>query len=393
MLPNQRNIETVAVGNTTTELKLVLDADGTTPYVLATHKKAPVRIVRGAPGDVGYWSSDTIKWSSSLNLGPVASYAAAALDKWTIANINTVVDGSNPARELNLRVWPVGLSSIEWQRLINTGHFYQLHATQSAIKVATEFASILDANYKNQREHGSGGLRAYVTTSGVGATAVTGATQAFFVENTKAVLILGAGMDIGELEPGGVLIDEENGISYGIASVSGSATAINIVLTSSVVMTTGTPTAPKVITKAVVDDTSAIEAASIVIEATANKWELGQYNWEATRLQLTTAGMGPATYSAMASEGNGNYQQVADREWFSKGNEGKPMRLNAMAPVKQPYLHTLSTVNYVTYSLQFTHDMLEPLGQPNNSPKSIYIAEATGATALHGLLEDFVLQA
>ena len=401
MLPNQRNIELMIVdpGAASTRIKLINDSLGTDYTDVATDgPKAPVRLVRGVPGDVDYLSSDVIIWNEKLLSVERAAYAVATEDKWTLANINTVVDGSNPARELNLRVWPLGLSSIEFQRLKNTGHFKQLDATQSAVLVASEFAQILDANYQKNRYNGSMGLHAYVVT-GAG-SAITGTTPtATFKEGVKSVAIeaAAADLDVAEFEPGGAIVDVENGITYLIASAVQGATAASVTVTlqQPAVKSSGTPTAPTIFDKATIDNTSTIAPASIVLEATANKFDVGQYNWEKTRLNVTTYGMGPVTYTTMAHEGIGMGEQVAEREWFLKGNEGRPFRTaGGIAPYNPSTLVTNLTETYDMLYWRFSHDMLEALGQPNNSPKliSLALANSTHAIALKTKIDGYISQ-
>lgn len=376
MIPNQRNIELVAVGNTQTILKLVLDSDGVTAW---SSGKAPVRIVRGAPGEANYWSSDVIKWAPGMTLTPIGANAPGVEDKWTLPSINSIVDGDNPARELNLRVWPVGLSSIDWQRMINTGHFLELAATRSPILVATEFASILSLDYKNQREHQSGGLIAYATSSETGSKAVTGA--ATFTENSKTFVI---DTNVGAVVAGDYL-EGASGAIYRIASINGLVGELDTVAVKT------EAAAALAYAKADLETTLGDKNAGLVVEATPNKFVTGQYNYEKTRLQVTTGGMGAVEYTEMAFEGVGTAEQVAEREWFAKGNEGKPMRTNNMAPYNGPHLEATGIL-YDVFSLGFTHDMLEPLGQPNNSPKGIFVAELKGATALHALLTTYIAQ-
>lgn len=389
MVPNQRNIELVAIGSKANALKLVLDSDGKTEWAL-TNKKAPVRIVRGVPGDAFYWSSDVIKWSSELNLVPIVTpaagkagfYKAPIEDKWSIKDINSVVDGNNPARELNFRVWPVGLSSIDWQRLINTGHFLELTATLPAIKVATEFAEMLDSSYKNQREHGSGGLHAYAVSGVAGTIVITGG-----LTKDSDTFVTPAGPVVGDYIKGA------GGATYRIVEMFAGDLSGRIA-TPAILTETA-----KHITKTAAEGTDASPVkAGLTVEATPNKFVPGQYNWEKTRLQVTTSGMGGATYNTQAFEGVGTWQQIAEREWFAKGNEGKPMRTNNMAPYNPPYYEapwmeaaTPSDSQFNVYNLRFSHDMLEPLGQPNNSPKSVFIAEV--GVALHAKLKSFVIQA
>lgn len=378
MVPNQRNIELVAVGNTTTALKLVLDSDGKTAWAIK-NKKAPVRIVRGVPGDANYWSSDVIKWSNELNVGPVGAYAADVEDKWTIADVNSIVDPDNVERELNLRVWPVGLSSIDWQRMINTGHFKWIRHTLPAIQVATEFAGMLDSSYKNQREHGSGGLHAYAVASIVGTGAV-----ATVVKNSNTFTVAATGVVVGDYVVIAAGKPAYRVIEVYIGGLSGKLSS------SAVEDGTG-----KIGLKALQEATGA--KAGLTVEATPNKFVPGQYNWEKTRLQVTASGMGGATYDTQAFEGVGTWQQIAEREWFAKGNEGKPMRTNNMAPYNPPnyevaWVQPATALTYGVFNLRFSHDMLETLGQPNNSPKSIFVAELTGATVLHAALELYISQ-
>jgi len=110
----------------------------------------------------------------------------------------------------------------------------------------------------------------------------------------------------------------------------------------------------------------------------AKNWALNKFSFEKFRFDITLENWGATavTYSTGATEGSGNYQQVAELESFCQGNETPDAAISRhFGPVPVDYRtdYTFNTY-YSLLSFNYSDNMITSLGQSASSLKQMVIA-------------------
>jgi len=119
-------------------------------------------------------------------------------------------------------------------------------------------------------------------------------------------------------------------------------------------------------------------------------FKVGVYNYQKVRFSLTLKDFGATTQTevSVATEGSGNWEQVAELEWGTQGNEGNYYRMRSHAPVDGKRADTVKDETYNLYTLCFFDAKRghNAIGATSKSRKEVVIAapSAEGDTSLRG---------
>jgi len=256
-------------------------------------------------------------------------------------------------------------------RLIKHGQYQSLNALPSQMEVAEGLANSTILNFSREAED-------YIQLDVLNAAA--GATEANNITITNgSKVVLGAGaltavvgdyLRFGTVGGGATVADAV----YKVVSISGLYYTLNRKVTAaSGVMATGTADAD------VVTNAQAIAAAAgFTITGKPLSFEVGKQNYEKARWELILKDLDGTTYSRVqdALKGNGTWEDVAEQEWFAKGNEGEYFRMGE--PVIQTNSpNTAVGTFYDTTTIRWVEDSVVGF-QANVSPKQITILSPNG---------------
>jgi hypothetical protein len=113
-------------------------------------------------------------------------------------------------------------------------------------------------------------------------------------------------------------------------------------------------------------------------------FQVGVFNYQKVRFSLTLKDFGATTQTevSVATEGSGNWEQVAELEWGTQGNEGNYYRSRANAPVDGKRADTVKDENYDMLTIPFLDSKRghNAIGATSKSRKEIVIVYPNGAT-------------
>lgn len=131
--------------------------------------------------------------------------------------------------------------------------------------------------------------------------------------------------------------------------------------------------------------TTSITTVDIKLTGLAKKFAVGKFRYEKNRWATTVQGEGMANdavtivNSALAKEGSGTYEQVAEFEWFAQGFEGVLERIQIPPVTFRANVEAGAT--YDIYTIEFTDALSSTsiTGAIPVSHKQLYIATKVGA--------------
>lgn len=266
-------------------------------------------------------------------------------------------------------------------RLVKYGT-YTSDSAATSLEVASGLALNLYNNLKNELEYR---VKVERVSSGAQTAVPTGCDNFTFTNGSKYFTVT----DIDDATGTAALV-------VGDALVIGSGTTVATYVIASIdaVANIGTFDVPFAGTSATIADGSlkvvvkaAADAASWGLKLTgvAKPWKLGWYPFNKVKfvIGLDDCGTTTVTYTTAATIGTGNYESVAEAEWFAQGNEGgmSRYRIRGDGPAYEARKDAESGHYYSTLSFTHKHEMQSEIGPVNNSPKSVVLFLNTGATA------------
>jgi hypothetical protein len=157
-------------------------------------------------------------------------------------------------------------------------------------------------------------------------------------------------------------------------------------------------------TAAVVEsiDSATAQAAAYGIRFTgiAREFEVGKLHYQKVRFDLLPKDFGvtPALKVQGALEGSGQYEQIAELEHATQGNEGNYYRSRANGPLDPKRADAVAGTSYDMFTLVYEKSTHGGIGARDVSPKELVIALPTGysgtsltgdVTALEDVLDAF----
>jgi hypothetical protein len=263
-------------------------------------------------------------------------------------------------------------------RLIKHGQYISGAAVPTQIEVAEGLANSIILNFSREAEDY---IQLDVHSAGA-PTALTG-TGTLTIANGSKYLTAGTDIDAVLVVGGYVRLDESVG---GATALTDSVYKIVAIDTANEIATLDRPYTGTSLSAAAVGNGSYIAkatadaaAAGFTVTGKPLSFVLGKENYEKARWELILKDLDGTTYSRVqdASKGHGTYEDVAEQEWFAKGNEGEYHRMGEPTIYVNSANAALGTV-YDTTIIRWVEDSVVGF-QANVSPKQITLLSADGA--------------
>lgn len=332
---NQRNVEHLLIGKASTALstggidtlndgEIGIFTPGGTRLTAAAAEGTKFMLVQGRAGKQPLTSSVLSKEDfESVNR---KLYAAATEKKdaigynGTSGDIDAIADNLYMVR-LHL---DQSLTSNHGGVYVKHGQ-YKSDASATKLEVAEGLVYSLVNNFLREPEK-QVRFERLLDHAGTATTATTGADALTVVKGSKVVSAAGADITVdfaaGDYVRFGTATSD---YCYKVVSVDATNETMTLDVAYQGASATFAAAAAEVITAA----QAASAAVGIVVEGVALDWSLGKIDYRKADWELTLqdAGTTPVTNLAVAYAGSGEYEQIAEKEWFTKGNLGETFRM------------------------------------------------------------------
>jgi hypothetical protein len=120
----------------------------------------------------------------------------------------------------------------------------------------------------------------------------------------------------------------------------------------------------------------------IIAQGQAREFKTGSLHYSKVRFELIPKDFGttPVVQANGAIEGSGNYEQIAELEWATQGNEGNYYRSRSMAPVDEKRAD-VQKVGYDMITLKYEKTTHGGIGAKDVSPAEAVVAYPNGSSA------------